>query len=269
MSITSYFEDFNIDDFDIQDSKRFRNTLKLLNACKDGNLDIISWLLYFDYELNTSKYNDLAFCIACENNNLEIAQLIYKNKPEIKFEKHFEYIVYNSIEEEYFELFKWIYSVFHHYILTLDINSIFRLACDIDSLEIAEFLYITNFNINNKIVIDIFINACDNNNLALAELLVKTKPNRFYINIIEEKIVQFEIINILVIENNINSNKIVDKLKLFDDCPICYSNKPNVITKCNHLFCFNCIEKHYEKNNMNCPYCRETNFENDLQNIIN
>ena len=152
--------------------------------------------------------------------------------------------------------------------LLLDINSIFRLACEIDSLEIAEFIYQTDYHINNKIVVEIFINACDNNLLELAEIISRTKPNRFYLNIIDEKIIQFEIINTLVIENNINYNKIEEKLKSFD-CPICYNNKPDVITKCNHLFCFNCIEKHYEKNNMNCPYCREINLENDLQNIIN
>jgi hypothetical protein len=44
------------------------------------------------------------------------------------------------------------------------------------------------------------------------------------------------------------------------ECPICYENKPSVITNCDHLYCQTCIDTMIEIRNddVKCALCRET-----------
>ena len=41
------------------------------------------------------------------------------------------------------------------------------------------------------------------------------------------------------------------------ECLICYQNKSNLVTNCNHNYCLDCIFKWYIYNKHNCPYCRQ------------
>lgn len=42
-----------------------------------------------------------------------------------------------------------------------------------------------------------------------------------------------------------------------ETCCICLDNKCDVVTKCNHTFCYECLSKNYEKKDQKCPLCRQ------------
>ena len=66
----------------------------------------------------------------------------------------------------------------------------------------------------------------------------------------------------LIIEEN--KKKELEDLK---ECPISYDNKSNIITCCDHQYCYHCFNEYYKKNsNICCPYCRKENIK--LFNII-
>ena len=48
----------------------------------------------------------------------------------------------------------------------------------------------------------------------------------------------------------------VISLESVDTCCICMESKCNIITKCEHTFCYDCILEHF-KNNHKCPMCRQ------------
>ena len=51
------------------------------------------------------------------------------------------------------------------------------------------------------------------------------------------------------------------------ECPICYDNKTQIITCCEHQYCYHCFNEYYKKNsNISCPYCRKENIK--IYNII-
>ena len=49
----------------------------------------------------------------------------------------------------------------------------------------------------------------------------------------------------------------VISLEGVDTCCICMESKCNIITKCEHTFCYDCILEHF-KNDQKCPMCRQT-----------
>ena len=51
------------------------------------------------------------------------------------------------------------------------------------------------------------------------------------------------------------------------ECYICYEQISEIYTSCGHYYCKKCLETHYTRNNIRCPYCRKENNENDLSLI--
>ena len=54
------------------------NKVFLLVSCEIGNIEIMEWILSYDYNITINLENNLPFQIACQNNNIEIAKYIYK-----------------------------------------------------------------------------------------------------------------------------------------------------------------------------------------------
>ena len=54
------------------------------------------------------------------------------------------------------------------------------------------------------------------------------------------------------INNNFNKK---NNKKNIGECSICYDNKPIKTTKCNHLYCYECLESWYAIKK-ECPMCR-------------
>ena len=75
------------------------------------------------------------------------------------------------------------------------------------------------------------------------------------------------------------TNDIIKKLGKEYECPICCDNftinEFIIITGCKHYFHYKCIKKAIERNILNCPICRrsirniEINDNNNINNYIN
>lgn len=72
----------------------------------------------------------------------------------------------------------------------------------------------------------------------------------------------------IIVNNSLNINiKIVDNYKS-GTCNICFYDKYNIKTKCNHYFCANCVQSILNKNIFVCPYCRCNNTLDNLTYLL-
>lgn len=244
------------------ENNEYYNKNIILDACIQGNIDIIKWILMFDYNVKFDDIEKQCLINACENNNLEIAKFIYKKNNKIYINDVFEQIIYLGIEDGNNDLVKWFYESFQRLSYLLNFYHIFALCCEYKNYVLAE--WISNIGSNFKINYDndyFFRYACDVNDVELAKMLVKIRPKAYYINILDDIIVHYEIIKTLII------NEVKKKYKV-NECLICWEKDSEVITKCNNEYCFDCIEKHFLVNDERCPYCRIKNEEYELSNII-
>ena len=64
--------------------------------------------------------------------------------------------------------------------------------------------------------------------------------------------------------NNPDGQQNIIKVSKLEICSICINSNSNIITRCNHNFCNNCLHKWFNLNiighrqNTNCPCCRQT-----------
>ena len=243
----------------------FKNDFKIneylfLSSCELGNLDLINWLMHFDYNLNINFDDNLPFQVSCINNNLDIAKLIAK-KNNFDIQINDNNFIYEILYDDNFIILEWLNNNIPNIFKNLSyeqIYLIFKNACYYD-IKFAKLLYnifpdIPIYINNNKI----FIELCNDNKIDSVYFLMDIRPNCYYIEIIDDIIINYEIINNLIIDKYIKN--------IFDDnlCIICLENNANIITECKHLYCLKCIETHYIVNNVKCPYCRKHNYESNL-----
>lgn len=237
------------------------NQYVLLICCESGNVELLDWILN-DMSMDINISDNLPFLLACENNQLEIAKYLYKKNPNMSFRN--TYFIYHIFNRNYFELLKWIHNVMpdlFNFLTIYELYNIFEEALN-ENFEMAKWMisvfpHIPIYNFNNKL----FINACKLNNIDVAKLFVKSRPSCYYISVVDDQIIHFDIISILNIKNK-------RKVLSTEACYICYENKSNILTSCKHFYCLDCIETHYTVNNQLCPYCRKENDENDLSIIV-
>ena len=239
------------------------NEYFLLIACESGYVDWIQWLCYYDMNISLSMKNQLPFLVACESENLEIIlHLLNKDKELLFILKDYLYqeimlnnygfvmFIYNKIPHV-FELFtnKEMLDFFYNWYY--DNEDMTQWFC-----ETFSFIHIVS---NNH---EIFINAYESQDIRLIKLLNFMRPDCYYIEMFDDMIQSFEI------NYSVKPGKTIEKKMLsIDKCYICYENA-NIITSCNHYYCKECIEKHYESNSLYCPYCRKENYEYQLCLII-
>ena len=234
------------------------NNFFLLLACELGNIELIEWLIHYDYKIDIKKENNLPFQIACENNHLELAKYLFNKNPNMSFQdKNF---LFNILNYEYYDLVKWLYNV---------IPDVFNFLTNEELYNIFDKLLQTNFDMakwfiekfpNIPLFLNrnyLFIKLCQNNEIKYAELLSNIKPHIYFLKILDNQIIHYEILQVLDIKKKENK-------KYNIECYICYENISNVKTSCNHFYCLSCLELHYSINDVKCPYCRQENFENDL-----
>lgn len=245
---------------------RFSNLHSLFYACRDNNIELVKWIFHFDYSLNYDYIINSCFLISCYNGDLNLAKWLFEKNKLINIEDNFEDIFYVSLEDhQNYNLVKWLHNNFPQYRYLIDYDKSFNICCEYENYELAELISIIypdlHISKNNDYL---FRNACVNNNFKLAQLLTKIRPNGYYLSVLDNEIIHYEIINTLIIKNIIKK----EELKTLDFCLICYDKFPEILTKCNHFYCFNCIEKHNQINDEKCPYCRISNKDYELKRIV-
>lgn len=238
------------------------NNFFLLLACELGHIELIEWLLFYDYHINLAFEDNLPFHVACENNHLELAKFIYNktNNSNININD----IIYDAFNNKNYELLKWLYEInpsLFNFLTNQELYSYFSELIYSD-IEVAQWLFLSFPNIplymdNNYL----FIECCRNNKIKEAQFIQKIKPNCYYLHVMDNKIIHYEILDILVIQNKIYNIPLTE-------CYICYEQLSDIYTSCKHFYCKKCLETHYMRNNIQCPYCRKENNENDLSLII-
>jgi hypothetical protein len=257
--------------------------------CTNNMLNIAKWLLKMKPQINVSNYLHLIFKSACIDGYLEIAKFAYEldtSGTSINITHNDNYIFYTACKYKRTEIVKFLISIetiditahnncaFYYacvnndfelinFFLLLkpineiftDCNSIFGDVCASGLCEMAQYLIKLNSNIditsNNHYA---FTNACNNNHWQVVCYLMLLKPELYYACLDEtNKIISYDITKILIIDNyNIFPYDMDDSI-----CVICYKSKSNIKTKCEHLFCHDCLKIWYLKNN-SCPCCRKT-----------
>lgn len=238
------------------------NEYFFLVACEIGHKEWLQWACHIDNNLKYNMRDNLPLHVASESNNLDtMCHIIEKSR----------YInsgdFYNELIQSNYIMAKCVYENFpdvYNSFTTIDLFFIFTEWVHHD-ITMAKWLYENFPQIPiHKNQHELFINACISNYINVAKMLVSVKPNCYYINVFENQIVHWDIQYRLDIENNVTKDELPITI---ENCYICYDSA-NIMTRCRHFYCVSCLEQHYEKNSMNCPYCRKENSENELYNII-
>lgn len=264
------------------------------NICLNGNLCMLKWILTLNVISDKIIYN--CFDIACRNSQINITEYLYILYKNINLNDHFvtacaygkiymaKWILSldKTIDLHYesddafrsacslgnLDIAKWLMSFDDKPNIHLDNEEVFRDACINNYFEIAKWLYSLddkpNIRANND---DAFKNACINQNIRIA-LWLTSICDDFSIILINNEIIDWKIKNGL--ENLYNKkeyNKIIETLNIKkkeyikntnNQCSICYGDKPNFRTSCNHTFCFDCFLTWYIcHDKKECSYCRQ------------
>lgn len=257
-------------------------------ACANENLPLVQWLLESNPNIEISANDNRAFISACSRGNLALAQLLYNlniNLNEIDIEnilveicigEHKNVIIWLSsipltipINWEYVfccicfagvtDMAKWLYKFKPKTNIKAYDNFAFKNACAHSNLELIEWLYQTNPNVINSIG-NLFNELCGKNNIQVAQFLAMNNPDKYYLELFNGKIKNFKTkITQKIVIGNIFRQR--------EPCTICYKTKSNILTKCKHFYCEECICK-WIRINSTCPYCRCFLSYDDLFNIL-
>jgi len=224
-------------------------------ACAHSSLDSIKWL-YSKTSIDIHARGDEAFINCCINNRFDVVEWLYDNGTfDLSFNDNilFKYM----IEFGNIYIAKWIYNKTEVNIHDDD-ELVFRIACNNNNIDLAKWLYsLGNINIrafNNQS----FRLACDYNFVELAVWLQKLNPVEYHLITENNNIKEWKIHKVITVY----SSKYVDEII---DCPICYVKKSELITNCNHMYCFDCFKSFAESRtesieDLECPMCRSTNM---------
>lgn len=246
----------NIENIDMKHKKKYSfNELFFLSSCEHNNIELMKWIKMFDFDIR-DEVVEICFHIACENHNLIMADYTYYPYLNINTNSIIDII----IESDSCDLLLFMSSklpFFFDFFDSVRLYEIFEVCC-YNNINTAMCIYalcthIPIYLYNHKL----FIEACRSNNISICNLLTGIRPDLYYLYIEDEDVVQFEIKNNIQINNKKN-------VSTKEKCFICLENTANVCTLCKHFYCIDCLETHYIKNNIKCPYCRKENYEKDL-----
>jgi len=258
------------------------NLEDLKYICKKNSFNMIK-IVFNDHsniknQINTEYITNL-FNESIKNDNFMILiELLFKEFSNIIIDNK---TIHNAFLSGNRKLIKFILNMKNDFDLTYNNNIILNDLCNFGyiNFNIIKYLFRLNKNINLKlndnklfktclkfrdyimskwllkkidnIILDssydkYFKNLCNNNEHKLVKLLNKLNPDRYKYELNKDYTI------ICKISRYINETK---DIKIDDLCMICLTNKSDIITQCDHIYCYNCIDIWLNINN-NCPYCR-------------
>lgn len=249
-------------------------------SCRFCDISSLNWLIEKDH--NIINDNDIDECIlnaiSCDNIDIFTWLLENRNREIDKFLYTRDCIMNDSIN-----IFKYLGDKYNIPITFYTFNDMcaygsISILKNILSDHVLDFMtpdnidrgfYIAGINENHDIMglllnkysnIDmgmcnniVFKKACENNNNNIAKLFTENRPDVYSIVYENGDITSY------MIKQNIKSHgkKIVSEIH---NCAICLHKESEIITDCQHQFCWECINNwHMMKEN--CPYCRKNSIE--------
>ena len=270
---------------------KYKNNLIFRDTCANGNLEIAKWLYdTFHNDIDIHAESDYAFRWACLKSGFEDKSILPETaqwlwelgncKPHILD----NFIFRHACKGGYINVIRWFLDTFKQYINPKNYLYAlgYQLACRYNQLSTVKYLHEKNTEYTTW-KLNVFIEMCKCGNLDIIKWMVETYPN---LDICAKQHKGF-----ITACNNFNIDVVVwfhsmrpnlYKYELFlsftddmsdsirykicksytrtkppevcdSECPICYENKCNLITSCNHQFCNQCIDKY---NKTVCPMCR-------------
>ena len=208
-------------------------------------------------EIDLKQNNEDLFIQVCLNNDVEFAKYLLEIEPTFNISQNNDNIFSQCCNEGSLNIVKWLYSI----IPEMDYKTKYEYsicgACYYGHLHVAQWLMETIEDMDIKVDNDYcMVNAVESEYFEIVDWIMEIEPERYNIQYNGEmtEIISFEINKKLVIEKS----KIVENII---ECPICYDTKSQIITCCDHQFCYNCFNEYFKKNtNICCPYCRKENI---------
>ena len=258
--------EFFFDEIDLKNSKKLINCLKYL--IENQNMDIlIKFISKYKHIVKNFLKEDRLTLIStmAEVDNIEILKCLLNNNI-LDLEMFNEDIIFDMIINDNISCVNFIIEINkdllqkvksnrgHMESLSRHILSDFGVY--IDTLKFA----LENFDEIDSMVKEslVFFNkVCELEELDVVKYLISKYPDIFYAEIVDDKIINWYTKKKL----ELNSEKKVNDI---ENCPICLDAKSNIISSCNHQFCYDCINKIYSKKALiKCPLCRNNVFNFD------
>ncbi len=173
----------------------------------------------------------------------------------LSFIRLYETSTKKSVYENLITIYKILYENNQKIIFIEKEDRIFKILCEYDVLNVLNWL-LSKFKFYN--IYRTIINDLD----PMVELKTIIIP------MIDYKNLDYLLINDKWLELSEKYNMKIIIRQEISTCNICFEQKNNCISKCEHQFCFCCIYQWLEKNN-DCPYCRSTiNGMEELQMFL-
>ena len=238
--LLSIFDNINIS---------YNNEIIFRNVCNEGNLQIAKWLYSIKPDIDISVHDEIIFRTICASNFLNMVIWLLRIKPDINISIYDELPFISACLNNHLRLAKCLLSIKPTIDVNINNDYIFQNVCEKGHLNVIKWLISLNRNINIYANGDrAFYSACRNNHIMVVKFLRFLKPSYFFFTLNYNKIASYYVFKRLNISTTV---KRMNEIKM---CNICYGNS-NVITKCNHTFCCNCINNWFTIKNT-CPCCR-------------
>lgn len=244
-----------------------KDIVYLLDECKIEvdyqlflNLNIKCSVSLFDFfykrnpNINLRENNDELFYTICIGGNIQLAKYLLEIQPDINVSRDDDIIFSSCCNEGNLTMIKWLYSIIPQISEKAYYEHSICGACYYGHLHVAKWLMKNFEGLDIKVDEDYcMIHAVENEYFDIVDWIKSLEPDRYVIKYNEtyEYIDEFKINKKLVV----NGEK---EIEVIHECPICYESKSNVISCCDHQFCYNCMNEYYQKSNyLNCPFCRK------------
>jgi hypothetical protein len=218
-----------------------QNGCLMLNSCSP-NYDLVEWIFNIN---NNIEIDEKAMIKACDYPpNLDTITFLHNKNPNII--NGLEHSVFQNLcaNNSYDEVV-WFIQNKSNLDIEYDFHAAFKDACNCDAVKVAKYL--------ESIKPEIYSVMCGctlNNNECNCDVIIDYKINQN----IQFKGCLIKLNNLIELKNN-------------EICCVCYENNNELITICNHAFCYSCMNTHYKRKN-NCPYCRKELKIDDFKKII-
>jgi hypothetical protein len=218
-------------------------------ACCNNLLDKAKWL----YEIKPEIYENMMFeKIFINSSDMNTCEWILKIKPKLNIRFCDDSPFVYGYSKKKYEFSKWLLSLDNSINVQVQNNIAIRYCLLHENLEEAYYLlnYDTSLDLTDNDHM-IFKELVRCNKIGSINILTQLVPNTYQIKILNNMIYSYKITN-----GNLQKN--IDLAFAFPDelCCICLENNVNVKTICSHLFCYPCLNMHYNKTKY-CPMCRK------------